>query len=222
MKILYTIGALVAIIIIAAGAMSLSGDKTITDILIPQQEETTQDEYVDNTGDVVGGLPGTEQTSKRQNTQNSTQPETFVQTETKTANGFSFVLPQGWGLQKGEIDSESIISYGKKDESDNATLKCPNPFNEFYEQKTIETSSRSFQHGEQEYVISYRINDYVSYPNTEVYPSVFFISVHPAEQTAANYHDELMRERTCGLLATSKRLSESQLAGLKEIFNSWK
>jgi len=93
MKILYTIGALVAIIIIAAGAMSLSGDKTITDILIPQQEETTQDEYVDNTGDVVGGLPGTSI-----NVGNSTEPTKLHEVE-KYSYGtynFSVTIPEDY------------------------------------------------------------------------------------------------------------------------------
>jgi len=89
MKILYTIGALVAIIIIAAGAMSLSGDKTITDILIPQQEETTQDEYVDNTGDVVGGLP--EDVVVSENHNRSLYEDNI--------HAFQFYFPASWEIE---------------------------------------------------------------------------------------------------------------------------
>lgn len=56
MKILYTIAALVAVAVIAVGVASLGGNGSVSEIFA-QPEAQQQEEYFDNTGDVVGGLP---------------------------------------------------------------------------------------------------------------------------------------------------------------------
>lgn len=57
MKILYTIGALIAVAIIALGVASFGGDTSVSELFTQQEESQQQEEYVDNTGDIVGGLP---------------------------------------------------------------------------------------------------------------------------------------------------------------------
>ncbi len=57
MKILYTIGTLTAIAVIALGVASFGGDTSVSEIFTQPEVSQQQEGYVDNTGDIVGGLP---------------------------------------------------------------------------------------------------------------------------------------------------------------------
>ncbi len=122
MKILYTLSALVAIVVIAGGVMSLSNENTITEILIPQAE-VAQDEYVDNTGDVVGGLPETGSYADDSIT-STANSESIVNSDTITSSWkiyrndeleITFKYPNEWGKIKTEREEVCNLTFGGND-----------------------------------------------------------------------------------------------------------
>jgi len=184
----------------------------------------------ENISGPIGSTTGIQTSKNKQNLASATS------TVVETNNGFSFTLPASWSVKINPINRSTTIVTSIADGAQKIDIynqegkgigfiECRvMKTYESFETITLFSDSRTFTKGGEFYSLYYSEDATNTIDPADSRVQVF-MDASPTHWVTADYSNQTSLYKPCQLYASedvSKRLTQSDLKGLRNIFNSWK